>query len=64
MKNYVLETVKDTHLFPYVLVMEHLIGVIEGIQLTDIPIKLLSRYFFLKLDANILQSLTDNFLDA
>ena len=64
MKNYVLETVKDTHLFPYVLVMEHLIGVIEGIQLTDIPIKLLSRYFFPKIDANILQSPTDNFLDA
>ena len=64
MKNYVLETVKDTHLFPYVLVMEHLIGVIEGIQLTDIPIKLLSRYFFPKIDASILQSPTDNFLDA
>lgn len=45
-KNNILETVHNTPLFPYVLEMEHLIGILEGVQLTDDPIKLLSRYIF------------------
>lgn len=63
-KNYILELVKDTILFPYVLEMEHLIGNIEGIAFTDDPTRILSRFFFPKIDASIQQSQTDSFLDA
>ena len=63
-KNYILELVKDTILFPYVLEMEHLIGNIEGIAFTDDPIRILSRFFFPKINASIQQSQTDSFLDA
>lgn len=63
-KNYILELVKDTILFPYVLEMEHLIGNIEGIAFTDDPTRILSRFFFPKINASIQQSQTDSFLDA
>ena len=63
-KNYILESVKDTILFPYVLEMEHLIGNIEGIAFTDEPTRILSRFFFPKINASIQQSQTDSFLDA
>lgn len=63
-KNYILELVKDTILFPYVLEMEHLIGNIEGIAFTDEPTRILSRFFFPKINASIQQSQTDSFLDA
>ena len=63
-KNYILELVKDTILFPYVLEMEHLIGNIEGIAFTDDPTRILSRFFFPKINAIIQQSQTDSFLDA
>ena len=63
-KNYILELVKDTILFPYVLEMEHLIGNIEGIAFTDDPTRILSRFFFPKINASIQQSRTDSFLDA
>lgn len=63
-KNYIIELVKDTMLFPYVLEMEHLIGNIEGIAFTDDPIKILARFFFPKINASIQQSNTDSFLDA
>ena len=63
-KNYILELVKDTILFPYVLEMEHLIGNIEGITFTDDPTRILSRFFFPKINASIQQSQTDSFLDA
>ena len=63
-KNYILELVKDTILFPYVLEMEHLIGNIEGISFTDDPTRILSRFFFPKINASIQQSQTDSFLDA
>ena len=63
-KNYILESVKDTILFPYVLEMEHLIGNIEGIAFTDDPTRILSRFFFPKINASIQQSQTDSFLDA
>ena len=63
-KNYILELVKDTILFPYVLEMEHLIGNIEGIAFTDDPTRILSRFFFPKINASIQQSQTDSFLDT
>ena len=63
-KNYILELVKGTILFPYVLEMEHLIGNIEGIAFTDDPTRILSRFFFPKINASIQQSQTDSFLDA
>ena len=63
-KNYILELVKDTILFPYFLEMEHLIGNIEGIAFTDDPTRILSRFFFPKINASIQQSQTDSFLDA
>ena len=63
-KNYILELVKDTILFPYVLEMEHLVGNIEGIAFTDEPTRILSRFFFPKINASIQQSQTDSFLDA
>lgn len=63
-KNYILELVKDTMLFPYVLEMEHLVGNIEGIAFTDDPTRILSRFFFPKINTSIQQSPTDNFLDA
>ena len=63
-KNYILELVKDTILFPYVLEMEHLIGNIEGIAFTDDSTRILSRFFFPKINASIQQSQTDSFLDA
>lgn len=63
-KNYILELVKDTILFPYVLEMEHLIGNIEGIAFTDDPTRILSRFFFPKINTSIQQSQTDSFLDA
>lgn len=63
-KNYILELVKDTILFPYVLEMEHLLGNIEGIAFTDDPTRILSRFFFPKINASIQQSQTDSFLDA
>lgn len=63
-KNYILELVKNTILFPYVLEMEHLIGNIEGIAFTDDPTRILSRFFFPKINASIQQSQTDSFLDA
>ena len=63
-KNYILELVKDTILFPYVLEMEHLIGNIEGIAFTDDPTRILSRFFFPKINVSIQQSQTDSFLDA
>lgn len=63
-KNYILELVKDTILFPYVLEMEHLVGNIEGIAFTDEPARILSRFFFPKINTSIQQSQTDSFLDA
>ena len=63
-KNYILELVKDTILFPYVLEMEHLIGNIEGIAFTDDPTRILSRFFFPKINTSVQQSPTDSFLDV
>ena len=43
-KNNILEKLKETVLFPYLLEMEYLVGYYEGIQLTDSPNETL-KYF-------------------
>ena len=36
-KNNIIETLKETILFPYLLEMEYLVGIFEGSKLTDSP---------------------------
>lgn len=43
-KSVILEKVKGTYLFPYILNMQYLVGIIENVKVTDDPIETLAPY--------------------
>ena len=59
MKMAIVEKIKNTQLFPYLLEMEYLLGNINGIRVSDDPIEKLGPY--LRIQKGINEKLKVNF---
>lgn len=65
LKNNIIETLKDTFLFPYLLEMDYLVGEYEGLKVSDSPMETLGYFNMrngvkelmgIEMDINLLQS--------